>query len=174
MTLACWNSECRIDMNGCKWSNRMLTYLSSVRVVYRHIKPPPPPTSRQLHIPNTITDAFPEQSPFTGNISVYREMLHLCCGIDYQHNFLLQAAIVLNLDNLRLLHQDQSNSFAKHLLCYTGVINHIVLHWLVAYLRYLPKHACTSVCILQWYIYSSLHLHTQIYLIFISRFWVSS
>ncbi|GBM07192.1 hypothetical protein AVEN_15433-1 [Araneus ventricosus] len=54
-------SECTMDMNECRLSDRMLKYLSPVRVVSRRIRGP---ISRQLHTSHTITEAHQiEQSP---------------------------------------------------------------------------------------------------------------
>ncbi|GBN78534.1 hypothetical protein AVEN_37668-1 [Araneus ventricosus] len=59
--LSCWNcpnpSECTMDMNECRRSDRMLKYLSPVRVVSRRIRGP---ISRQLHTSHTITEAPPD------------------------------------------------------------------------------------------------------------------
>ncbi|GBM64574.1 hypothetical protein AVEN_56548-1 [Araneus ventricosus] len=61
VALSCWNcpnpSECTMDMKECRWSGRMLKYLSPVRVVSRRIRGP---ISRQLHTPHTITEAPPD------------------------------------------------------------------------------------------------------------------
>ncbi|GBL82300.1 hypothetical protein AVEN_252467-1 [Araneus ventricosus] len=61
VALLCWNcpnlSECTMDMNECRWSDRMLKYLLPVRVVSRRIRGH---ISRQLHTSHTITEAPPD------------------------------------------------------------------------------------------------------------------
>ncbi|GBO20730.1 hypothetical protein AVEN_139922-1 [Araneus ventricosus] len=61
VALSCWNCpnplEYTMDMNECKRSDRMLKYLSPVRVVSRCIRGP---ISRQLHTSHTITEATPD------------------------------------------------------------------------------------------------------------------